>query len=294
MATIAPPVAVPDGPPHGLRYRRYIHLFSSAKTLWGRRELVWVVAERELRARYKQSNLGFAWSLITPIALMVVFSLFLQRVATINTDGVPYPLFSYIGLLPWGLFSHSISNGSQSLIMNVPILKKVACPREVFPLSAVIIALVDMFLATIALAVLFVIYGFTPKATSYWVPVIMIVQLCFTVGLVLIVSAATVYVRDLKHSVPLLLQLGLFATPVAYGMDAIPESIRGFYGYINPLAPVIDGYRRTVLGVKVDGVIQGVPPDWNTFIPAAIAGVVVLVAGYAIFKKLETGIADVA
>lgn len=286
MATIAPAVAVPESPPHGLRYRRYIHLFSSARILWNRRELVWVVAERELRARYKQSNLGFAWSLITPIALMVVFSLFLKRIANINTGDIPYPLFSYIGLLPWGLFSHSISNGSQSLIMNVPILKKVACPREVFPLSAVIIALVDMFLATIALGVLFIIYGVGPRYTSYWVPVILIVQLAFTTGWVLIVSSATVYVRDLKHSVPLLLQLGLFATPVAYGMDAIPEGIRGVYGYINPLAPVIDGYRRTVL--------QGQAPDWNTFIPAAIAALVVLVGGYAIFKKLETGIADVA
>ncbi|MGH2728435.1 MAG: ABC transporter permease [Actinomycetota bacterium] len=287
MATIAPTVAVPDGPPHGLRYRRYIHLFSSAKTLWSRRELVWVVAERELRARYKQSNLGFAWSLITPIALMVVFSLFIKRIANIDTGKVPYPLFSYVGLLPWGFFSSSVANGGQSLILNVPILKKVACPREVFPLSAIVIAFVDMMLATIALVVLFVIYGYAPTIeTAVWVPVILVVQLTFTVGIVMIVSSATVYVRDLKHSLPLILQLGLFATPVAYGMKEIPASIRDIFGYLNPLAPVIDGYRRSVL--------LGLPPEWKTFLPAAGMGLLIMVVGYAIFKKLETGIADVA
>ncbi|MEX2556745.1 MAG: ABC transporter permease [Actinomycetota bacterium] len=290
MTTIAPPV--PEAPPSGARYRHYIRFFSSLKALVKRRELILALAERDLRARYKQANFGFAWSLITPIALMVVFSLFLKRVANIDTGvdvtgrSIPYPLFTYIGLLPWTLFSASVSNGGQALIMNVPILKKVACPREVFPLATVVVATVDMILATVALAVLFIIYGFVPHGTSYWVPMILMVQFAFTIGIVLIVSSAMVYVRDLRHALPLFLQLGLFATPVAYGMETVPPSIREIYGYVNPLAPVIDGYRRTVL--------LGLPPDWQTFLPAAGSSIAVLVLGYLLFKKLETGIADVA
>lgn len=284
MTTIAP--SVPEAPPSGARYRHRVRLISSMKALWSRRELVLALAERDLRARYKQANFGFAWSLITPIALMVVFSLFLNRVANIDTGDVPYPLFTYIGLLPWTLFSASVSNGGQALIMNVPVLKKVACPREVFPLATIMVATVDMILATVALAVLFVIYGFVPHATSYWVPMIMLVQFAFTIGVVLIVSSAMVYVRDLRHALPLFLQIGLFATPVAYGMETVPPEIRSFYGYVNPLAPVIDGYRQTVL--------FGNPPDWNTFIPAAGSSLALLILGYLLFKKLETGIADVA
>jgi ABC-type polysaccharide/polyol phosphate export permease len=284
LTTIASPV--PEAPPSGPRYRHYVRLGSAMKALWARRELVLALAERDLRARYKQANFGFAWSLITPIALMVVFSVFLKRIARIDTGDVPYAIFTYVGLLPWTLFSASVSNGGQSLIMNVPILKKVSCPREVFPLATVVVATVDMMLATVALGVLFLIYGFVPAATSYFVPLILLVQFAFTIGIVLIVSSAMVYVRDLRHALPLVLQLGLFATPVAYGMKEVPPEVRDIYGYINPLAPVIDGYRRTVL--------LGLSPEWRTFIPAAATSLAVLLLGYLLFKKLETGIADVA
>jgi ABC-type polysaccharide/polyol phosphate export permease len=284
VTTIAP--VVPNAPPPGLRYRRYVHLISATRTLWSRRELVFALAERDLRARYKQSNFGFAWALITPVLFMIVFSVFLNRVANIDTDGVPYPLFAYVGLLPWGLFQGSITNGSSSLISNMLILKKVACPREVFPLTSVLVATVDMMIAMSVLVVLFIIYGTSPTATAFWVPLILLAQFCFTIGVTLIAAVSTVYVRDLKQTIPLFVQLLLFATPVAYGTNSIPKSIRSVYGYINPLAPIIDGYRRTVL--------FGLPPDWDTFIPALGTGVVVLVLGYLFFKKLEAGIADVA
>ncbi|MGH2784123.1 MAG: ABC transporter permease [Actinomycetota bacterium] len=286
MTTIAPTVPVAESPPAGSRYRHYLRPFKALGQLWARRELVLALAERDLRARYKQANFGFAWSLITPIALMVVFSLFLKRIANIDTNNVPYPIFTYVGLLPWTLFSSSVSNGGQALIMNTPILKKVACPREVFPLATVVVATADMLFATVALVVLFLVYGFTPAATSYYLPLLFAVQFMFTIGMVLIVSSVMVYVRDLRHAIPLLLQVGLFATPVAYGMEMVPPSILGWYGYVNPLAPVIDGFRRTMLFNQ--------PPDWSTFIPAAGSSFALLVLGYMLFKKLETGIADVA
>ena len=284
MATIAP--SVPDRPPSSLRYRQYVHLFSSMKTLWHRRELVWALSERDIRARYKQSNFGFGWALITPVLMMIVFSVFLNRVARIDTNGIPYPLFSYVGLLPWGLFSGAVTSGSLSLVSNMVLLKKVSCPREVFPIHSVVVAGVDMLIATAVLVVLFFIYGFAPKVTSVWVPLILLVQLCFTTGIALVASAATVYVRDLRQMFPMFVQVLLFATPVAYGVKSIPSSIRDVYGYINPMAPVIDGYRRTIL--------FGLPPDWHSFIPAAITAPIVMVLGYALFKKIEAGIADVA
>src|SRR5919106_330360 len=222
------------------------------------RELVRTLAERELRARYKQALLGLAWALITPLALMVVFTLFFNRVARVETSGVPYPLFAYLGLLPWTFFSTSVSQGGQSLIQNIPLLNKVAFPREVFPMASVAVAGLDSAVALVALGGLFIVYTFTPQLTSVWVPLLL----------------------------PVLLQIALFATPVAYGIDFIPGSIRTLYVVLNPLAAVIDGYRRTVL--------LGLGPDWNLLVPATISAFAVLVLGYLLFKRMEAGFADVA
>jgi ABC-2 type transport system permease protein/lipopolysaccharide transport system permease protein len=254
--------------------------------LWRSRELLWTLAERDLRVRYKQAVLGAAWAVITPLALMLVFSLFLQRVARFDTEGMPYPLFSYLGLLPWAFFSSSVSSGGSSLVSNNSLLNKVYCPREVFPLAAIIVAGVDTLVSGIVLALLFIVTGTAPRATSFWVLPLFTIQLVFTVGIALFVSAALVYVRDLRQAIPIALQLGLFATPVAYGIDVIPARYHVLYSTLNPLAPVIDGYRRAVL--------FGQAPSWDLVLPGAATAVVVLVAGYATFKKLETWFADVA
>jgi ABC-2 type transport system permease protein/lipopolysaccharide transport system permease protein len=250
------------------------------------RELVRTLAEREIRARYKQAILGFAWAFVTPLALTLVFALFVNRVARIDTGDAPYPLFAYLGLLPWTFFSTSISQGGQSLVQNIPLLNKVYCPREVFPIASVLVAGLDSLVAFVPLGVLFVFYGYAPRSTSYWIPLLLIVQVAFTLGVALIVSAIVVYLRDLRHALPILLQLGLFATPVAYGIGVVPESVRGLYVVLNPLAAVIDGYRRTVL--------LGTPPDWGLFWPAALSAFGVLIVSFLLFKRLETRFADVA
>ena len=278
-------IELPAVPHPSLRYRAYLQPIKAVKELWERRELVVSLAEREVRARYKQATLGFAWALITPLALMVVFTIFFKRVAVIETGGPPYALFSYVGLLPWTFFSSSVATGGLSLITNHGVMNKVACPREVFPLSSVIVAGVDTMLAMIALGVLFIINGFAPRATTVWVPLIFLVQVAFTIGVTLLISSIMVYVRDLKHAIPLVLQIGLFATPVAYGFNDLPESIRGIYGYVNPLGPVIEGYRQTVL--------LGHAPDWGMLLPAAGSSVVFLCVGFVLFQRLATGFADV-
>ena len=278
--------AVPLAPPPELRFRRRVGPLRAIAAVWRSRELVRTLAERELRARYKQALLGLAWALITPLALMVVFTLFFNRVARVETSGVPYPLFAYLGLLPWTFFSTSVSQGGQSLIQNIPLLNKVAFPREVFPMASVAVAGLDSAVALVALGGLFVVYAFIPQPTSAWVPLLLLVQVAFTLGVTLIVSAVVVYLRDLRHALPVLLQIALFATPVAYGIDFIPGSIRTLYVVLNPLAAVIDGYRRTVL--------LGLGPDWNLLVPATISAFAVLVLGYLLFKRMEAGFADVA
>ena len=273
-------------PPRDLRYRFRLRLGSRFVELWRSRELVWTLGERELRARYKQAFLGFAWSVISPIVLMVVFTVFFRRVVKVDTGGAPYALFSYLGLLPWTFFSGAVSNGGQVLLLNKHLLNKVYCPREVFPLAMVFTSTFDTLIALLALGLLFALTGFTPKITSYWIPLLVSIQFAFTIGITLIVSAATVYFRDMRQALPLLLQLGLFATPVAYGINLVPPRLLTIYAALNPLAGVIDGYRRTIL--------SGLPPDWQLLIPGAITSTIVLVFGYAFFKRLEAGFADVA
>jgi ABC-type polysaccharide/polyol phosphate export permease len=273
-------------PPDAIRFRRRLRLGRSLVELIGARELVRSLAEREFRARYKQAALGVAWAVLTPLALMAVFTLFFSRVARVDTGGVPYPLFAYLGLLPWTFFSTSVNQGGQSLIQNIPLLTKVYFPREVFPLASVVVAGLDGLVALSALALLFVVTGTLPQPTSYWVPLLLLVQVAFTLGVTMVVSAVVVYLRDLRHALPIVLQLGLFATPVAYGIDVVPERLQVLYSIINPLAPVIDGYRRTVL--------QGLPPNGELLLAGSVASAVWLCGGYLLFKRMETGFADVA
>jgi len=279
-------VSLPTEPPRDLRFRRRLRIGTSLVELWRARELVRSMAEREMRARYKQTVLGFAWAVVIPVVYMVVFTVFFRRVANVNTRGVPYALFTYVGLLPWTFFSSSLSLGGTSLLTNLSILNKVYCPREIFPFASVSVAAIDTTVATGVLGVLFAVTTFMPKATIVWVPVLLAVQVAFTLGVVLLFSSIIVYVRDLRHLLPIALQLGLFATPVAYGLEAIPSRWQWLYALLNPLGPVIDGYRRTVL--------FGQAPDMLLLGLSALTATVLLVAGYAAFKRLETGIADVA
>jgi ABC-type polysaccharide/polyol phosphate export permease len=273
-------------PPPELLYRHRLNVRRDLRDLWRSRALVRTLAERDIRASYKQSFFGFGWAIVTPLLTVLVFTLVFKRIGRINTGDIPYPLFAYVGLLPWSFFTSSVSSGSGSLIFNSTILNKVYCPREVFPTATIVVQAVDTVLAGAVLGLLFIYYGTAPKATTFWVPLYILVQLGFTVGLTLAFSTAVVYVRDLKQVLGGILQMGLFLTPVAWPMSAIPSRYRPVYCAINPLAAVIDGYRRAVL--------EGKPPAWALLVPAAVTALVVLLVGYYIFRRLEGGIADVA
>lgn len=275
-----------EGPPPYLRYKRRIKPATALKELWRARELIRSVAERDLRVRYKQATLGIAWAVLAPLAMMMVLSIFVRRVIEVGTGGIPYPLFVYLGIVPWAFFSSSVSSGGQSLLSNKGLLNRIYCPREVFPIASVVVAAIDMTMAFLALSVLFPLTGFWPKATSFWVITLLPIQISFALGAAMLVSSIVIYFRDLTHAVPLLLQLGFFATPIFYGLDVVPESLHQIYATINPMVAVVDGYRRSVLG--------GMPPHWNLVLFAALGAATYLIVGYTAFKKLEVGVADVA
>ncbi|MGH2851991.1 MAG: ABC transporter permease [Solirubrobacteraceae bacterium] len=258
------------------------------RELWAFRELVLTLAERDLRVRYKQAVLGIAWAVITPVVMMLAFSVIFQKFAHVKTGGVPYPLFSYMGLLPWTFFSSSLQTGGMSLVSNVPLLNKLYCPREVFPIAGIADAAADALIATVVLAVLFPVEGFAPKAQVYYVPLLLIVLVMFTLGVTLAVSAVVVFMRDLRLVLPLVIQLGLFVTPVIYQPSSISSSQTFLVGYsiLNPLVPVIDWLRATVL--------SGHAPPWTALIAGGASSLVYLIGGFKLFKRLETGMADVA
>lgn len=268
------------------RFRRSNRLIDILRDVWASRPMVRALAEREIRAQYKQAALGVAWAIVNPIILMLVFTLLIRKAASIDTHGVPPAIFSYVALVPWNFFSSSVTSGGLSIINQMALVNKIRCAREVFPLAAITTSAVGAVIAASVLLILFPLLGFAPKVTSFWAVLGVAVQLVFTVAVVLAASAITVYLRDLRHALPILMQIGLLATPIFYSMDAIPEEWQIPYVVMNPMGAVITTYRETVL--------YGNGPPWRLLIPAAISSVVMLYGAIRLFRRLELGFADVA
>ncbi len=278
--------AIPDSPPSELLFKRRLHPVTMVRELIGAKELIVALTERDFRARYKQTKVGVAWAVLTPLLLLGAFSILAGTAADFDTGGVPYPLFAAVALVPWTFFSNAVSSGALSITANLSLVNKVYCPREVFPLASIGTAAVDALISMLILFALFIGYGTAPKAQAAWVPVLLVVQVVFTVGVTLVLSPLVVYLRDVRQVLPMALQFALFATPVAYSFDQLDEKWQPVASAVNPLAPIIEGYRDTVL--------FGRPPDWPLVGIAAVASTAWLVLGYMLFKRLETGFADVA
>jgi ABC-2 type transport system permease protein/lipopolysaccharide transport system permease protein len=278
----------PTEPRREIWFRRRFNLWGHLREVWEFREFAVTLAERDLRARYKQAFLGFLWAILTPLMLMIAFTFLFTRFAKVDSHGVPYALFSYVALVPWTFFSASVSGGGTSIINNMPVLNKVYSPRELFPIATMAVAAVDALLSGLVLGLIFLVTHRMPHVEGVYMVVLIPVLIIFTLAVTLATSALLVFLRDLRHALPLLLQFALFATPVAYGLDAIAHSQTALmvYSALNPLAPTIDGFRRTLL--------YGQPPDWGPFGVGAAASLVYLAVAYKLFKRLETGFADIA
>jgi lipopolysaccharide transport system permease protein len=248
------------------------------------RELTWSFALRDIKARYKQTALGAAWAVLQPFSLMVVFTLVFSRFAKVSSDGLPYPIFSYTSLIFWSFFSMVVSQGTVAIVANASLVRKIYFPRETLLISIVISAAIDLGVAGTIFAGMLAYYRIALTWTVLWLPVLLVVQTLFAFAVICISSAVQVYYRDVGHALPLLLQLWMFATPVAYPLSAVPEPVRPLY-VLNPMTPIIDGYRRVIL--------QGLAPDWASLGAAVSLTLVLIVAGYTLFKRAEGTFADV-
>jgi lipopolysaccharide transport system permease protein len=261
------------------------NLSAHVRELLRHRDLLYMVTQREIKVRYKQTVLGALWAVLQPFSLMVVFTVFFSLYAGLPSDGIPYPLFTYAALLPWTFFSTALSFSAPSLIANSHIITKIYFPREIIPLSSVLAALVDFSVASVVFVGLLAFYRISPTWNVLYVVPILMLQLTFTTAACLLLAAFTVLYRDVRFTLPLLLQIWMFATPILYPLSVVPESGRVFYQIVNPMAVVVDAYRRAVL--------QGQPPDLAHLATAGMISLVLLLLGYRYFKRLEREFADI-
>lgn len=254
------------------------------RDLWEYHELLYFLVWRDVKVRYKQTVLGAAWAIIQPLFTMVVFSIVFGRLAKIPSDGLPYPIFAYCGLLPWQLFSHALTESGNSLVGNQNLLTKVYFPRVVIPLAAILTGLVDFGVAFLVLLAMMAYYGIAPTVAVVFVPLFMLLALATALGVGVWLAALNVRYRDVRYTIPFLVQFWLFATPVAYPASLVPESWRALLG-VNPMAGVIEGFRWALLG-------KGAGPGPLLMISMAVV-LVVLVTGLGYFGRTERTFADV-
>ena len=247
------------------------------------RDLLAVLSRHRINVRYKQSRLGGLWALLQPLAMMLVFTAVFARLVRVPSEGVPYALFAYSGILPWTFFSGAVSNGTGSLVSHAALVTKVFFPREILPLSYVIAAAVDLIIGSVVLVGLLIFYRVPLTAELLMVVPIVALLSLFATACGLVLSAVQVRLRDVGVALPIALQLLMFASPVLYPLGVVPAAWRTLY-LLNPLAGLIDGFRRSVLGMPLDMTALGI---------AAAITLVALPSAYMVFKYADVTVADV-
>lgn len=253
------------------------------RDLWIYRELVFFMIWRDVKVRYKQTLLGAAWAVIQPVLTMLVFNFIFGTVAKVPTEGIPYPIFSYAALLPWGLFSTALNNASRSLTANQNMVTKIYFPRLVLPLASVLGGLVDFAIAFLILIVLMVYYRISPTPAIWTLPLFIILTIVTALGVALWLSAINVQYRDVNYVLPFLTQFWLFLTPVAYSAKIISDKWQIAYS-LNPMAGVVNGFRWALLGTNTG-------PGLNMAISIGIS-LVFLITGLFYFRAMERTFAD--
>lgn len=251
--------------------------------LWEYRELLYFLVWREIKVRYQQTALGVAWAIIQPVFTMIVFSVFFGRLARVPSDGVPYPVFAFCALLPWQLFAFSLSESSNSVVSNQRLITKVYFPRLVMPLAALGVGLIDFAITFILLLMLAAYYGIVPGLALLTVPFWALLAMMTALSVGLWLSALNVKYRDVRHTIPFLTQIWLFATPVAYPTSLVPEKWRALYA-LNPMVGVVDGFRWALLGT-------GEPPTLTAAVSVTTV-IVLMVGGLFYFRRMERTFAD--
>jgi lipopolysaccharide transport system permease protein len=253
------------------------------RELWAYRELLLMFASRDVRVRYKQTVLGAAWAVLRPLLGMVIFTVIFGRLAKLPSEGAPYPVFVFAGLLPWTFFSTVLTGGAESLVGSQGLISKIYFPRLLVPLSQLGVALLDLGIGIALMLVLAVGYGVGLTTSLVLLPALVLLLGISTLGPLILLSALTVAYRDFRHVTPFLLQLWMYATPVVFPASMVPEKLRPLL-YLNPAAGPVEAFRAVVLGR---------PVDWLGVGLSFGVALVVLIVAAIYFARVEERFADI-
>ncbi|MGQ0732056.1 MAG: ABC transporter permease [Acidobacteriota bacterium] len=252
--------------------------------LWAHRGLAAFIVWRDVKVRYKQTALGVAWAIVQPLMAMLVFSVIFGRLAGLPSDGVAYPVFTFVALLPWQLFASGLTAAANSLVGSAGLITKVYFPRLVIPIAATLVPLVDFAVSSMVLTVLVVWYGVAPTAALLALPIFIALAIATAFAAGLWLSALNVRYRDVQHALPFMVQLWLFATPVAYSLSLVPEGAWRIVYALNPMVAVVQGFRWSIIGG---------PSPWPLLLSSVPVLMVLLAGGLVYFHRLEERFADV-
>ncbi|MBI5643006.1 MAG: ABC transporter permease [Deltaproteobacteria bacterium] len=254
------------------------------REIWSFRELLYFLAWRDIKVKYKQTVLGIIWAVLQPVLAMLIFSVLFGRFAGIPSDGAPYPIFVLIGLLPWNYFAAVLGLSTTSLVTGTNLISKIYFPRLIIPVSSAITALLDLLIGSAVLGIMMIYYGVPFTLNILMVPVLIFITLLNAAGFGIWASALNVKYRDIQYAIPFLIQIWMFVTPVIYPRTLLGEE----YGWIlllNPMAGVIEAFRPAVLG--------HLPMPWNALFISSITGIAVFLGGIFYFRRVERQFADV-
>ena len=251
---------------------------------WRYRELLYFLAWRDVKVRYKQTVIGAAWAILQPFLTMVVFSIIFGRLLSVPSEGVPYPVFSYAALLPWNFFAGALTRSGNSLVSDANLISKVYFPRLILPTSAVLSLLLDFAVAFVILLMMMFIFGVVPGVAAITLPVFVVLAVGTALASGLWLSAANIKYRDVAYVIPFLTQFWLFVTPVAYPSSIIPDRWRLLYG-LNPMVGVVEGFRWALLGQQ--------ELAWDLLVVSTLVVLAALITGLFYFRRTEHEFADV-
>jgi len=257
--------------------------------LWRYRELVYFMTWRDLKVRYKQTVLGISWAVLEPLLTMVVFSIFFGELAKVPSDNIPYPVFSFVGLLPWGLFAKALNTASRSLVSHQNMVTKIYFPRLIMPLSSVMAGVVDFLIGCLVLVGIMAYYGLTGQMqvaltpALLTLPLFLLLTLVTALGAALWLSALYVQYRDVGYVIPFLSEFWRILSPVVYSTTLIPENWQVLYA-LNPMVGVLNGFRWAILGTPTG-------PNADMFISVGVA-FLLLLSGLFYFRRMEKTFAD--
>jgi lipopolysaccharide transport system permease protein len=251
--------------------------------LWTYRELLYFLTWRDVKVRYKQTELGVAWAIIQPLVTMLIFTIFFGKLAGVPSDNIPYPIFAYAGLLPWTFFANAISNSGNSLVGSTNLITKVYFPRMIIPGAAVAAGLVDFAIAFVILVLLMIYYGVMVTWSILMFPVVVLLTTLLALGAGMWLSALNVKYRDVRFALPFLVQLGLFVSPVIYPVSFLPAKFAWLLS-LNPMTGIIEGYRSALFGR---------PFNWSALAVSTAITLALLVYSSYSFRRMEKSFADI-